>query len=126
MNSSLNVSVSDPPPPASNQREYRMSDLDDFSGDDMSGDDSDDPGEKFIPQWARKGNFLKLAKLQERTDPDTIFGRMNVRTCDLNALFKNFEQKTRYQKRGASGDWTQDRLAWCEERKFKRDMGFMT
>jgi len=102
--------------------EYAISDYDsDFSDSDL---DEEQCG-KAIPLWARKGQpALKVAR-QKAIDPDTIFGRMDYKTCDLEILFKDFPSRTRYRQRAASGDWSKDITSWAEENEYKKNMGWI-
>merc|ERR1719319_1476443 len=100
---------------------YAISDYDsDFSDSDLDEDEC----KKFIPSWARKGKPYSAILRQKAIDPDTIFGRMNYKTCDLEELFKNFPSRTKYRQRSASGDWSKDITSWSEENAYKRDMGW--
>merc|ERR1712013_138246 len=104
------------------EREYAISDYDsDFSDSDLDEDEC----KKFIPSWARKGKPYSAILRQKAIDPDTIFGRMNYKTCDLEELFKEFPSRTKYRQRTSSGDWSKDITSWSEENAYKREMGWI-
>lgn len=108
--------------------EYPISDYDsDFDSD--SDVDEENCG-KFIPVWARKINqkhdiWKKAINRQKAIDPDTIFGRMNYKTCDLEIIFKDYPSRTKYRQRSASGDWSKDQISWSEENGYKKKMGWI-
>lgn len=104
---------------------YLMSDIEDTGSYDMSGDDSDHPGDKQIPKWANKSFFPRLVAATRHLDPDLIFGKFENRSVDLVKIYKGLPPKKRYVKRTPSGDWTEDRLKREEDRKYKWDMGWV-
>jgi len=103
-------------------KSYIMSEPDD-SDSNMSGDDSDHPGDKKIPFWARKGVYSKLVDAQKCVDPDKIFGQYVNQTIDLAQLYKRLPTKKRYFKRNPSGDWSYDKLTSMENAKYKAEKG---
>lgn len=102
--------------------EYPISDYDsDFSDSDMDEEQCGKP----IPKWAKKGEPAARVGRQTAIDPDTIFGRMDYKTCDLEILFKDYSSRIKYRTRSASGDWSKDLMSWAEENKYKKDMGWI-
>eukprot|EP00483_Globobulimina_turgida_P011932 UN11954 len=102
--------------------EYGISDYDsDFSDSDL---DEENCG-KFIPQWAIKSNPIHAFTRQKAIDPDTIFGRMTYKTCDLEIVFKDYPTRSKYRQRSASGDWSKDQITWTEENAYKKSMGWI-
>jgi len=104
-------------------KSYIMSEPDD-SDSNMSGDDSDHPGDKKIPVWARKGVYSQLVGAQKSVDPDTIFGQYINQTIDLAQLYKRLPTKKRYIKRNPSGNWSLDKLTSEENAKYKTENGW--
>jgi len=102
---------------------YIMSDVEN-SDSDMSGDDSDHPGDKVIPRWAQRSVIPKLVKLNRDIDPDSIFGSYINQTINLRQLYKGQRSKKRYVKRNPSGNWSLDRLTEQERDNYKLDMGW--
>jgi len=105
-------------------KSYVMSDPDD-SDSNMSGDDSDHPGDKKFPDWARKGVYSKLEERQRNVNPDTIFGSYVNQTIDLCELYKKLPTKKRYVRRNPSGDWSLDKLTQEEDVKYKAEKGWL-
>ena len=118
------------PPPAKQLRSPILSPLDTYEMSDHDGSsDSDEEEErarregKRIPGWAR-GSQLKQALSRQYTensvDPEALFGEVD--TCNLEAIFGR--QKTKYQRRTSSGNWTKDKATAAEKLAFKRQMGY--
>jgi len=105
-------------------KSYSMSEPDD-SDSNMSGDDSDHPGDKKIPDWARKGIYSKFVETQKRVDPDLIFGSYVNQTIDLCLLYKKLPTKKRYVRRNPSGDWSIDKLSPEENAEYKSKRGWL-
>jgi len=102
--------------------QYILSDYDsEFSDSDV---DEEACG-KFIPPWARRSKPKEAMKKLKAIDPDTIFGRMLYKSCDLEILFADWPSRTKYRQRSASGDWTKDQSSWAEENGYKKDMGWI-
>jgi len=92
---------------------------------------------KKKPEWIQRRALRAALRKQNGVDPDSIFGRFEVKTCDLTKVFENQftpgDKKGQFQKRieklqrmrSASGDWKSDRLQEEEEREYKRRMGWM-
>eukprot|EP00877_Chromochloris_zofingiensis_P004084 jgi/Chrzof1/13677/Cz08g07210.t1 len=99
-------------------------------------DDAETPDRcgKSIPDWARSHNLLEALKKQQYVDPDKIFKAKN-NTCALDDVFVDSEpapanvvakgRKRDFNKRGSSGDWTNDKITWQEEITYKKSMGYL-
>lgn len=115
---------------------YEISDREESSDDDY---DSDGGGggkgkaaAKRVPDWA-KGPALREAleaqfNKKHKVDPDSIFPE--VRTCDLEEIFKSYQQggaqakKRAYRQRQSTGNWQRDELSSAEKTRYREDMGY--
>lgn len=91
-----------------------------------SGSESDDDDArpvKPVPDWARSDKLGPVLYAQTRVDPDMIFV-CSTKTCSLEDVFGETPKKRDYVRRGSSGNWTDDRLSWKEELRYKKTMGF--
>lgn len=65
---------------------------------------------------------MAILKIQEKKDPDAIFGTFPT-TCDLEQVFGTY--KEHYRRQGKkSGDWSKDRVTTKEDREYKKLMGY--
>jgi len=98
---------------------------------EISDYDSDDEGresESLAPSWARRGKIIELVAKQEKTDPDTIFGRvMGGSMFDLAKVFEGWTPNLeKYNKRRTmSGNWTLDQLDLDEEEAYREKMNYL-
>ena len=109
---------------------YEISDREDSSDDDYDSDGGHAKVAKKVPDWA-KGPALREAleaqfNRKQKLDPDSIFPE--VRTCDLEAIFKSFQgqagKKRSYRSRQSTGNWKRDELSSAEKLRYKHDMGY--
>jgi hypothetical protein len=85
---------------------------------------------KKVPDWARGPALREALEAQfnkkQKTDPDSIFPE--VRTCDLEDIFKSFQgqekKKRAYRQRQSTGNWQRDELTSAEKLRYKEDMGY--
>merc|ERR1712173_120678 len=82
--------------------------LSEYDSDFSESDEDEDARGKFIPDWARKKNPSKSIMRQKCIDPDTIFGKILLKTVDLAEIFQDYPSRTKYRQRSASGDWSKD------------------
>jgi hypothetical protein len=113
-----------PPPPRFVIPEENASSEDDDSEEDSEEEDKKKSEDPRVPTWARKDALHDSIKHQavHGVDPDTIFGTMVQKSCDLEDIFG--ETKKRYKKRTSSANWARDHFTKLEEQEYKLAMGY--
>ncbi|KAL6056170.1 transmembrane protein 151A-like [Balamuthia mandrillaris] len=115
---SISSSLSSSPPVHSN---YEMTPYQ--SSDEETDSENEEKSKKKIPGWACKEELLLEVQHQAQTDPDEIFCINYWDTLDLEEIFKyNCSRFTHWR---SSGNWTEDRLTFLENREYKQQMGFI-
>lgn len=104
----------------------------DYDSDGGNGEKGGKGAVKRVPDWA-KGPALREAlesqfNKKQKVDPDTIFPE--VRTCDLEEIFKSYQagggaaKKRAYRQRQSTGNWQRDGLSSAEKIRYREDMGY--
>merc|ERR1712129_695875 len=83
-------------------KEKEQYELSEYDSDFSESDEDEDARGKFIPDWAQKKAPCKSIMRQKCIDPDTIFGKILLKTVDLEEIFQDYPSRTKYRQRSSS------------------------
>jgi len=113
-------------PPVRREDTYELTDHE-YDNSDDEFDRNDPLRQHKIPEWARDmKKVVKMHMMQLTADPDIIFPPLEVKSCDLNAIFSGFKERPRFRKRTSSAYWANDRLTKQEIIAANKALGIIT
>jgi len=96
-------------------------------GENSDEEHSRDRSGKHIPEWSKQYLQMLNGQVQQRVDPDSIFGAkvpcVVLEDIFLDEDYRRAGKERPRRTRGSSGEWSRDRLRVEEIGVYKRKMG---